>query len=303
MRWFKPLFLLAAIALILPGCNRDKQILPDTMLPDLAVNEDPLPDYTQLVARYNQTAENLSPIRADARVDMVWRNEKGDIKNEHGDGRFMFINPGSVVLEVEEFGKGFWAGADGERYWFFDFLDQRVVYVGRFDQLDHHQRDASMPLPVNPADLLHVMGLATIDPTVVPDAPAVERVKGHYLIEPPGLNLRMLLDPATARPVRVDLLDELGRSKVICLLKEPIPVKPRDADDPFTGDIASIIDVVMPANEARMTLTLKKPTHSDQYIRDAYFDFDKLYKALKIKELIDLDLPAFEPVPGPLPAP
>lgn len=297
LRWTSACLLVLSI-LLLPGCHRDKQVVPDTMLPDRTVNDAPLPSYPELVTRYNRTADLLSPIRADARVDMVWRNEKGDIKNEHGDGRFMFIKPGRVVLEVEEFGKGFWAGADGERYWFFDFLDQRVVYVGRFDQLDRAHVD-NLPLPVNPADLLHVMGLAKIDPTVIPEAPAVERVKGHYLIEPPGLAVRMLLDPETTRPVRVDLLDDEGKSRVICLLKDPIPVEPADSDDPFRGRFASVIDVVMPANEARMTLTLKKPTHSDKYIREAYFDFDKLYKALKIDELIDVDPPVIDPVPAP----
>ena len=297
MRYWMTVACALMATLALPGCNRDKQVLPDTMLPDTASNDAPLPSYPHLIARYNHTAEQLSPIRADARVDLVWRNEKGQIKNEHGDGRFMYIKPRRVVLEVEEFGKGFWAGADGERYWFFDFLEQRVGYVGRFDRLDGTHTN-NLPLPVNPADLLHVMGLAKIDPTVIPDAPAVERVKGHYLIEPPGLALRMLLDPETARPVRVDLLDEEGSSRVICLLKDPIPVQPRDDDDPFMGNIESAIDVVMPANDARMTLTLKKPTHSDKHIREAYFDFDKLYKALKIKELIDLDEPVVNPAPA-----
>jgi len=258
------------------------------MLPDAVVDDAPLPGYSDLIERYNATAEHLSPIRADARVDMVWIDEKGKKKNEHGDGRFMFIKPGRVVLEVEELGRGFWAGADGERYWFLDFLDKRIAYVGRFEDLDGKDIE-NLPLPVNPADLLHVLGLAPIDPSVVPDEPAVERIRGYLLVEPPGLGLRLLLDPATARPVRVDLMDKLGRSAVVCTLKNPVTVRPGDPDDVFSGEIASVVDIIMPRREARMTLTMKKPIHSDKHIRETYFDFDKLYKALKMKELLDLD--------------
>ncbi len=283
------------IAVSLVGCNPDNKILPDTMLPDGVVDDAPLPGYTELIERYNATAEHLSPTRADARVDLVWIDDKGKKKNEHGDGRFMFIKPSRVVLEVEEFGRGFWAGADGERYWFFDFLDKRIAYVGRFEDLDGKDIE-NLPLPVNPADLLHVLGLAPIDPSVVPDAPAVERIRGYLLVEPPGLGLRMLLDPATARPVRVDLIDELGRSTLICTLKDPIPVRPADLEEMFGGEIASRVDIFMTGREARMTLTLKKPIHSDKHIREPYFDFDKLYKALRMKELVDLDRVEIAPV-------
>jgi len=277
----------------LSGCNQNKTIVPDTMLPDRVVDDAPLPNYTELIHRYNLTAERLNPIRAAARVDLVWRNEKDKTKNEHGDGRFMFIKPGRVVLEVREFGRGFWAGADGERYWFFDLQDQRTAYVGRFENLDgaHHQ---VLPIPVNPADLLYVMGLMPIDPELVPEEPAVERVQGHYLIEPPGLGLRMLLDPVTARPVRIHLLDEQGRSTVICRLTEPIRVKLGVLSDMTGPGIASVVDVVIPGREARMTLTLKNPTHDEKNIRDQHFDFEKLKKALKIKpkDVVDLDAPA-----------
>jgi len=259
------------------------------MLPQTVVDDTPLPIYGELIQRYNTAADRLSPIWAETRVDLVWRDEKGKAKNEHGNGRFMFIKPDRVVLEVEEFGRGFWAGADGERYWFFD-LNQETVYVGRFDHL-HKLKAGTLPIPIGPADLLYVLGLAPISPEPVPDGPAVERVAGYFLVEPPGLGLRMLLDPVTARPVRVDLLDEQGNSTVICRLSEPIRVWHGKLKDLTGSGIASVVDVVVPGREARMTLTLKKPTHDDKNIRDQHFDFEILKRALKPDEVIDLDAP------------
>lgn len=283
---------LLAIGLLGSGCKPDQPIIPETMLPDPVITDEPIPTYTELIQRYNATTSRLSPIWAEARVDLVWRNEKGKAKNEHGDGRFMFVKPSRVVLEVQEFGKGFWAGADGERYWFFD-LQERTAYVGRFENL-HESQAVVLPIPISPADLLYILGLAPIDAALIPQEPAVERVAGHYLVEPPGLGLRMLLDPTTTRPVRVDLLDEQGNSAVICRLTEPIPVKHGDPDDLPGPHIASVVDVVVPGREARMTLTLKRPTHDDKNIRDQHFDFEILMQALKIKpkDVVDLDVPA-----------
>jgi hypothetical protein len=274
----------------LGGCNQDSLILEAPILHEQVADDTPLPTYTDLIQRYNMTTERLSPIWAEARVDLAWRNEKGKVKNEHGSGRFMFVSPGRVVLEVREVGKGFWAGADGERYWFFDLQDPSTTYVGRFDRL-REPKARELPLPINPADLLYVMGLVPIDPALVPEEPAVERVSGYYLVEPPGLGLRMLLDPATARPIRVDVIDEQGNSTVICQLADPIPFKHGDPNDGLANRIASVVDVIMPGQEARMTLTLKKPTHSTRNIRDQHFDFEKLSRAFKTDEVVDLDAP------------
>ena len=282
--------LTALLSVSLYGCKPAQPIVPDSLLPEATANDAPLPSYTELVQEYNGTTAALSPIWAKARVDLAWREEDGDRKNEHGTGRFMYVRPGKIVLEVREFGRGFWAGADGVRYWFFELRDKKTAYVGRFDRIDDLSRD-TMPLLVNPADLLYVMGLKKIDPDKVPAEPAVERVKGYYLIEPPGLGLRMLLDPLDGRPVRVDLLDDQGQSRVVCNLSDPIAIEHGQSGDPLAHRIASVVDVYMPGTEARMTVTLSNTTHNTRNIRDQHFDFDLLSQALKPDEVVELDQP------------
>ena len=271
------------------GCKPAQPIVPDNLLPDPIQTAGPLPTYTELIERYNQTTRPLARVWAEARVDLIWRDDKGKKKSEHGDGRFMFVSPDKVALEVREFGRGFWAGGDGKRYWLFDLQDQRVAYVGRFENLDRLDPQ-DFPLPVNPGDLLYVLGLVPIDPQVVPEMPAVERVAGYYLIEPPGLGLRMLLDPVTARPVRVDLLNAAGESAVKCVLSEPTRLKTdQDSSDAQAPLMRRVVEVYVLGREARMTLKLKDLTTQGTRIKDAHFDFDVLKRVMKPDQTVDLD--------------
>ncbi len=276
-----------ALVFLLTGCQPPQPIVPEVLLPEPISNDQPVPTYQELVERYNRTLRPLDRLWAEARVDLDWINEKGDRKHEHGDGKFMFVRPNRVALQIEEFGKGFWAGADGLHYWLFELADTRTAYVGRFDRLDQHDTD-TFPLPVRPTDLLYVLGLKPIDPTLVPSEPAVERVAGHYLIEPPGLGLRLLLHPETARPVRVDILNPRGESVVKCVLSETVPVRNKEGET-AVGRIASQVEVYVLGREARMTLQLKQPEVGSSRIRDVHFDFDTLMKVYKPDRVVDLD--------------
>jgi hypothetical protein len=281
--------LATAVAVLMAGCKPAQPIVPDTLLPDPIETAGPLPTYTELIERYNQTTRPLGRVWAEARVDLVWRDDKGKKKSEHGDGRFMFVSPDKVALQIEEFGRGFWAGGDGARYWLFDLQKQRVAYVGRFENID--KLDAQdFPLPVKPGDLLYVLGLVPIDPAIVPESPGVERVAGYYLVEPPGLGLRMLLDPQTARPVRVDLLNAAGESTVKCVLSEPVELKAgKDDEDGHEPVMHRVVEVYVLGQEARMTLKLKGLTTQGTRIKGAHFDFEILKRVMKPDQTVDLD--------------
>lgn len=289
MRWAFTLFLVIAVN-SLPGCKPAQPIVPDNLLPDPIANDEPLPTYSDLIRRYNQTVESLDRVWAAADVDMIWLDQNGKRKHESGGGKLIYVRPRMTVLEIEEFGKGFWAGSDTKRYWFFERQDNSAVYVGRFDRIDA-PRAKDLPLPVNPRDIPYVLGFKRIDPDAVPEAPAVERLAGYYLIEPPGLSIRMLLDPESARPVRVDLLDEFGRSEVRCLLSGATSVKLKGVSRDNQPRIAKTVDVYVVGTEAKMTLKLSGATSDEEgrKIRDSHFDFEKLKKALKPDMTIDLD--------------
>jgi len=278
--------------LMIPGCQPAQPISRDVSQPEPVTHDALLPTYAELIERYNATARPLTKVWAVARVDLDWLDENGKRKSEHGDGRFMYIAPDQVALEIQEFGKGFWAGGDGEQYWLFELQDQKTLYVGRFDQLNQRNDDA-FPLPVKPTDLLYVLGLVPIDPTKQPEAPAVEWVAGHYLVEPPGLGIRMLLHPDTARPARVDLLDQAGESAVKCLLSEPVELERSDGS-PDSGKpiLPSFVEVYVLGQDARMTLRLKSPTTDGRRIKDTHFNLGLLTDVYKPNRTVDLDAPA-----------
>ena len=79
MRCFLALAIIAALQLT--GCKPAQPIIPETLLPDPVVNEEPLPAYGDLIRRYNATTEPLVRVWAEARVDLVWLDEKGKKKS------------------------------------------------------------------------------------------------------------------------------------------------------------------------------------------------------------------------------
>ena len=74
------------------GCKADGPIVPENLNPqpiDSVTRED-IPDYADLVQRYNQTAASLPRVWARTDVELRWRNEKGKARRESGDGRLIF---------------------------------------------------------------------------------------------------------------------------------------------------------------------------------------------------------------------
>lgn len=283
--------LACGLALLPLGCRQREPIIPDTLMPAAVQTTAPLPSYRELVDRYNANLAGLDRLWSATDVQIRFRNEAGKAKFEEGEGKLLYVRPNELALTVEKLGKTYlWAGGDAERFWMFD-NDSRTAYVG------HHRNIGKpcmqeLPLPVHPASVPYLLGLVPLDPAVPPDeGGTVERLQGYYLIEPPGLKLRLLLDPTTARPVRVDLTDANGKSVVISRLEAFAPVQIEGAPPESSPHIATRADVYVTGEEARMTLFLKRLSdgRDGNRIRPQAFDFDTLIKAHKPKEVIQLD--------------
>ncbi len=264
------------------GCHRGP-IVPTDLNPAPIEGAAELPDYAELVGRYNTNAAALERVFARTKVELRWRDDKGRPRRESGDGRLIFERPLNTAWTVEKFGDvKLWAGSDERGFWLFDEYDEHVAYYGMYGR----PMARPLPLPVQPEAVPYLLGLVPIDPTRRPAPPEVELFNGYHVIEPPGLNLRLMLHPDTARPVRIDLTDRWGNSALTCLLSGETPVA--DSGHP---------PVVLPAKaelyprgeESRMTVELSSATTDDARIRRRYFAFEELVRAMKPREVVDLN--------------
>ncbi|MEM8737380.1 MAG: hypothetical protein AAGG38_02735 [Planctomycetota bacterium] len=263
--------------------------MPDDLNPPRAEVTPPaaLPTYAALVRRYNENAGALDALWARTKVEVRWRDEKNRKRRESGDGRLIFERPLNTAWTVEVLGDPkLWAGSDVRGFWLFDRLGEGRAYYGAYGRRLYRP----LPLPIQPEALPYLLGLVPLDAGRRPEPPEVEWFNGYYLIEPPGLDLRLMLDPATARPVRVDLTDSEGQSVVTCILTGDLEVSTM-GDDERRAVLPKKAELYPRDQESRLTVTLVRASGDDQKIKNKWFDYELLKKALRPKVVIDLNEP------------
>ena len=270
----------------LGACTPTDPIVPTNLNPEPAAAGDvDLPDYADLVARYNAQGPSLERVWARTKVEMRWRDEKDRKRRESGDGRLIFERPLNTAWTVEVLGDvKLWAGSNSFGFWLFDRLEGGQAYYGAYNR----PLARALPLPVQPEAVPFLLGMVELDPGDRPAEPAVEAFNGYWVIEPPGLNLRMMLDPQTARPVRIDLTDAQGQSVLVCRLSGEVTVE-RDGQDAVT--LAKKAELFPLGSESRMTVTLKRPSTDETKFKRKLFNFNKLSKSLKPDEVVNLNEP------------
>lgn len=276
------------VATALTGC-RGPQPIPQRLPAPVQVQPAPV-SYAQVVERYNAHVAPLDQLWSSAVAQLRWRDEEGRSRFEQGEGNLIFARPGRMAFTVGKLGKPLiWAGSDEARYWLIDLQDDGVAYVGRH-RFAGQPCAEPLPLPLNPRDVLHLLGLLPLESTP-PSPPAVGLVADFYLIEPPGLNLRMLVEPATGQPVRVDLLDADGRSVLVSRLSNPEAVEVEGLPPGSWPRIATQAHIEALDQEGQVTISLTNLSDGRRFDRlnPRVFDLDALLARFKPAQIRLLD--------------
>lgn len=254
--------------------------------------------YQELAKRYNAAIEPVTTLysRADIVIEWVEIDEQGNRKyrSESGNGKFIMRRTGSdpidTAMTVEKLGKIYlWAGSNRDSYYLFDRVDgdRKTLYVGEYLKFLEGQPKA-YPLPIHPRSVPRLIGLEPLSQSLFFERdPTVDLYAGQYLLNLPDENLRMLIDPQTFRPTRVDLLDDEGYSLLTAKLSGQIPIEVgKDVKvQPLLCDQA---EVYVAGYESRFTLDFESATTSTQRIKDQMFILEALKDALKPDRVIDL---------------
>ncbi|BAM04592.1 hypothetical protein [Phycisphaera mikurensis] len=271
-----PLLLGILLVLALPGCRAPAgggggaagaPLVP----PPIGNAGQRVPAYGEVIRRYNAAAPaGLSRFSASVGVELAYAEPGGATREESGAGKLLYRRPSDTALSVGVLGNTIlWAGSNANRWWVFSDLHRE----GRLTDGPLAGGPSGVAgLPFRPDAVPLVLGLQPLDPDAVPPEPAVERVNGFWLVEPPGVGARLLIDPRTARAVRVDLLGPGGRSRVAVRLDGEAPVA---GAEPGTT-LPRLIDAYPLDGGTRLTLTVRSAGADDPALRDRLFDLDFL---------------------------
>jgi len=282
--------LVVAFVVALSGCQSPPPIVPADLFPQPIKTTLTPPGYRQLIARYNHNIRQMSRIWASTDVRMVWRDRKGKRQTQSGDGVLIIVRPRKIAMTVGKLGHtGLWIGSNATRYWLLN-LEDKTAYVGLYQNLDRPCTEP-LPLPVPPQAVAYLLGIMPIDPAKVPPPPAVEMFGGYALIEPPGLHIRMLLDPRTAEPVRIDWLNDRGQSTLVSRLSERRRMRLDGRAEEHWPNIAHQVKIYAPGREARLDMQLYDVTDGrrENKISPNVFNWSVLVKTYRPKHIIDLD--------------
>jgi len=252
------------------------------------------PTYDALATRHNQRLANIKQFSAQSQIELIYHDAKGKRHYEQADQcRVMLVRPRKMALLVRKFGVGdlFLAGSNDERYWLFDLTDskRRLLYLGQHDVPHASAAARRLPIPVQPQDLPRLMGLAELDPQATG---SVAAVKGGYLITSPDAQWRMVLDPETWLPVRVELLDADHQVYMTSLLARPAQVELFERSPIAWPRLMSRIEIRPRSSKDRVIVHLSGIDDGieSESIQDRAFELDRLIRTYKPDEVIDLDM-------------
>jgi len=267
--------------------------------PAAGVDRGEAPSFADVAGRFNERADRLGRIWANATARFSYLDEDGKRHTEQGEGHFQFIAPDHFAMSIGKISEVlFWLGCDTDRYWFFQMYEGNRVSVGRNKNIGHPcSRD--LGLPASPIDIIDLLGVTPIDPAS--HGATSWSTNGRWLVvdAPGGLAWRRLfLDPATLLPSRVELYDpnDTAEPVVIAMIEEYDRVE-LDGVGGFMPKAPSRIQIDHPASETSIRLFLHNMNdgRTNGRMSDAVFSFESLVEAFGPKAVEVLDQRCPEP--------
>lgn len=298
-----PALALAIALLASAGCYRAEQSLRQHPA-------GPPPSYAEVAQRYNANLRYLDRLWARVEVSLRWY-EKGKKQFERGEGHLILQTPDNVALEVGKVGQTvLWAGSNPRKYWLFNLRAQPPeVFYGEHANVGKTGVQP-LPMPVQPRDLVKLLGLAPLPAsTEVEEATTSPgngngRVRWHgaYLeVEADRDRYRLLVDPRTYLPVRVEWLDVKGHVAASARLSLPQAVRVKGLASEQWPRWPSRLEAEFAGSDDRLTLVFTDDAYAgpqEDRVKPRLFDLDFLmdrYFKISATQRINLDAEGQQP--------
>lgn len=250
----------------------------------------PCPTYADTAAAYNARLARLDRVQSPVSLIITSYDDEGRRVEDQLEGNLMVIPPRKVSLRIDKVAQTLaYLGCNDEHFWSIDVKDPVTARVGRqTDNADPSFAPRDLGLPVHPADLLELLGITPLPA----DGRTAWSEDGRLLVSVHGRwsTRRLLLDPKTFEPARIDMLDRAGTTVVSCDLSMYADVKLRDTirDLPRMATRLLMTDA---KTRGSIRLNVVAAENPGDRMRTAPFDLKKLLEANGVKKVIDLDTP------------
>lgn len=247
----------------------------------------PPPSTQELVQRHNQRIAPLDSLWSRVSVRAKGVYDDGTPYEEQGEGHLQIVVPDRVSLTIGKLGETYFVfGASPESYWSINLADseRKVMLVGDMQRVTRIKASA-LGLPVHPAQLVALSGLATIN---LASAGGTQwREDGKAVgVRVPGQWGSMLLwfDASTWTVVQAQAFDE---SNTLIATAELSRYKDAVVPGASPVSVPGKVEITIPGDNGFVRIELSEPQRRD--IRPIVFEPSRLERVYRINEVIDLD--------------
>ncbi len=267
--------------MVMLGCSSTSKVDVDKL---------PAPPSTQeLVEAHNARIATLETLWARVSVRAKGTYEDGTGYEEQGEGHLQIVRPDRVSLSIGKLGETYFVfGASESQYWSFNLADadRKVMLIGSMDQVTRGKA-AALGLPVHPSELIPLSGLASIDLSQAGGTRWREDAKAYGFSTPARWGSTMTwFDPRTKHVVQTQAYDEYNE-----LIASAEMSRYKDAQVPgeLPVQVPGKIEITTPNDSGFVRIETSEP--QARTIRAMVFEPERLQRAYRVDEVIDLDEP------------
>lgn len=279
-----PLLLMMMVPAMLMGCRAGGGKVDVAKL-------GPPPSTQEIAQRHNDRIAPLDTLWARVSVRAKGRYDDGEAYEEQGEGHLQIARPGRISLSIGKLGETYFVfGASPEAYWSFNLADsdRRVMLVGDMQQVTRGKA-AALGLPVHPAEIIALSGLAPIDMATAGGTRWRDDGKAVGIRVPAQSgdewgSIILWFDVSSATVIQAQAFDEYNE-----LIATAELTRYKDAVVPgaLPVSVPGKVEITTPSDDGFVRIELSEPQRRD--IRPVVFQPERLERAYRVHEVIDLD--------------
>lgn len=282
---------LLAMLVMLTGCKTTSKVDVSKLGPP--------PSAQELAALHNGRVAGLPTLWARVSVRARGTYDDSSTFEEQGEGHLQIVKPDRISLTIGKLGETYFSfGANENRYWSFDLSssDRKTMLIGDLAQVTP-EKAAALGLPVHPAELITLTGIAPIELARAGGTRWSDDGKSVGISVPSRWGgFTLWIDPRTGLVVRAQAFDRDDRLIATAVLSRykaaAVPGAPAVM-------VPGKVEITSPDERGFIRIELSGPESRD--IRPMSFDPDRLKRAYRVNETIDLDASFQEPDDAPEP--
>lgn len=219
--------------------------------------------------------------------------ETGKLVEELLDGHLQAVTPDRVALRIDKLSETYaYLGCDPERYWWID-VKAATAIVGTHAKATPESL-ARFELPVQPLDLVELLGIMPMDPAGYGATRWSKDGKRLGLLSRSRSGNRLVwVDPTTFEPREIELTDSEGRVTITSVLTRPERI-PIDGEPGSKARIATNHEIRFAEGDMTIVVRLQGPENRRNRVRQQAFDYEGVLRTFGVREILDADAPPEE---------